>query len=841
MAIFKKKKDEQQKINVCQGITLSEAVQMTRMAGYQEVLVRGILEVLIVFGSVGGILSCVGLNYHMLVLFLADAVIAAYFSNLFRTGKIWLRDIGYVSYFIVFILAIFLLKSYANSGFYAMVNEFLNKITDYFMVDDVKVFSESMGNRAVTVPIAAIFVSSIEIIVLNIFLSTYMSIAAAVLMGVPVFILPLFFRLEPDVLYVILLCAGIFGVIVLKGSRHYKLVFDDRQFDTIEKKGRLKTIGYTQSGKIAAQITGVLLGIILLVLGVVNVAYPPDNFTYRFKNSTVKEKIEEPLGNLIMYGFEALRNRPNTGGIAEGQLGGVSSVITDGETDLELIFTPYSTDTIYLKAFVGDRYSVDHWEKDEGGMYPLPRVTDNNTKGENKVAEPDEAAGEAKSIESGRTIDKNGTPVLDKTDDAAHGKMDVVNISANPNYYYMPYYTLWDSDMESGYKNKNGIQRGQTQTYIYYPDYSYEADNNGQIKESYLEVPEENREVIAEFCREAGFGGSDEEIVQQVTAYFEENFPYTIHPGATPSGEDYVNYFLTKTKKGLCAHFASAATLIFRYYGIPARYCEGYAVDYNGVLDGKLFNEYHGDKVNGNRKEYDDYFTGENLLGRTDVMVVDVTDESAHAWVEVFIDGKWQVAETTPPAGEEEEQDDFWTRFGQYFFGDGEDDTQNYGAVDTSAIFSMENVRWVVMILAGIVAVAVLIFVIKLMSRKIKRMLSYHTDFVGDDVIAYYSYMCDYMRLARVGFDDADTHLKQSKLMLTRRGERVEDISPDRMSNALAISETVEELSYDNGIDMMSESLLDESARILDILKGVMVFIKKNTDKKKRIYAFFKL
>ena len=70
MAIFKKKKDEQQKINVCQGITLSEAVQMTRMAGYQEALVRGILEVLIVFGSVGGILSCVGLNYHMLVLFL---------------------------------------------------------------------------------------------------------------------------------------------------------------------------------------------------------------------------------------------------------------------------------------------------------------------------------------------------------------------------------------------------------------------------------------------------------------------------------------------------------------------------------------------------------------------------------------------------------------------------------------------------------------------------------------------------------------------------------------------------------------------------------------------------
>lgn len=838
MGIFKKT-EEKQKINVCQGITLAESVQMTRMARYQEVLVRGILEVLIVFGSVGGVLSCVGLNYHMLLLFIADAAIAAYFSNLFRTGKIWLRDIGYVSYFAIFILAIFLLKSYANSGFYAMVNELLNKITDYFMVDDVKVFSESIGNRAVTVPIAAIFVSSIEIIVLNIFLSTYMSITAAVLMGVPVFILPLFFRLEPDVLYVILLCAGIFGVIALKGSRHYRLVFDDRQFDTTEKKGRLKTIRYTQSGKIAAQITGVLLGIILLVLGIVNVAYPPDNFTYRFKNSSVKAKIEEPLGNLIMYGFEALRNRPNTGGIAEGQLGGVSSVITDGEPDLELIFTPYSTDTIYLKAFVGDRYSVDHWEKDEDGMYPQPQVAGDSTTGETKDAETDKAAGENKTTETGRRTGEPGVTVLDKTDEAAHGKMDVINIAANVNYFYMPYYTLWDSELESGYKNKSGIQRGQAKSYIYYPDYSYEAGSKAQIKDSYLEIPEANRAVIEEFCKEAGFGGTDEEIVQQVTEYFEENFPYTIHPGATPSGEDYVNYFLTTTKKGLCAHFASAATLIFRYYGIPARYCEGYAVDYNGVLDGKLFNEYYG--YNNNSKEYDDYFTGENQLGRTDVMVVDVTDESAHAWVEVYIDGKWQVAETTPPAGDEEEQDDFWTRFGQYFFGDGTDDTQNYGAVDSSAILSMDNVKWIVLFLASLLAVVILVFIIRLLVRKIKRILSYHTDFVGDDVIGYYTYMCDYMRLTRVGFDEADTHLKQSKLMLTGKGERVENLDPTRMSNALEISETVEELSYDNGIDMMSESLIDKSARIYNILKGVMVFVKNNTDLKKRIYAFFKL
>ena len=116
-------------------------------------------------------------------------------------------------------------------------------------------------------------------------------------------------------------------------------------------------------------------------------------------------------------------------------------------------------------------------------------------------------------------------------------------------------------------------------------------------------------------------------MVQQIHDYFQDNVPYTIRPGATPWRTDFVNYFLTENKKGYCAHFASAATLILRRMGIPARYCEGYAVSFSQVLDnGELLED----------ESYSNYFDGYNELGETAPVRVNVTDADAHAWVEVL-------------------------------------------------------------------------------------------------------------------------------------------------------------------------------------------------------------
>ncbi|MGN1106435.1 MAG: transglutaminase family protein, partial [Huintestinicola sp.] len=82
---------------------------------------------------------------------------------------------------------------------------------------------------------------------------------------------------------------------------------------------------------------------------------------------------------------------------------------------------------------------------------------------------------------------------------------------------------------------------------------------------------------------------------------------------------------LTDNKKGSCTHFDSAAALLCRSMGIPARYCEGFVIKEEDV---ESF------------PENDGYTT------------VSVPDSRAHAWVEVYIDGYgWLPFEATPGYG----------------------------------------------------------------------------------------------------------------------------------------------------------------------------------------------
>ncbi len=98
-----------------------------------------------------------------------------------------------------------------------------------------------------------------------------------------------------------------------------------------------------------------------------------------------------------------------------------------------------------------------------------------------------------------------------------------------------------------------------------------------------------------------------------VAAYLDGLAEYDPEAPVTPEGEDFVSYFLTESHRGYCMHFASAATLLLRYMGIPARYVTGYVADV--PASGK----------------------------------VSVPDSAAHAWVEIYLNGYgWEPVEVTP-------------------------------------------------------------------------------------------------------------------------------------------------------------------------------------------------
>ncbi len=89
-----------------------------------------------------------------------------------------------------------------------------------------------------------------------------------------------------------------------------------------------------------------------------------------------------------------------------------------------------------------------------------------------------------------------------------------------------------------------------------------------------------------------------------VADYVRNSGTYTLSPGKTPLGEDFVEYFLIKSHKGYCVHFASATTAILQALGIPARYVVGYRVE----------------------------------ITRPETWI-DVPRKTAHAWTEVYIKG----------------------------------------------------------------------------------------------------------------------------------------------------------------------------------------------------------
>ena len=137
------------------------------------------------------------------------------------------------------------------------------------------------------------------------------------------------------------------------------------------------------------------------------------------------------------------------------------------------------------------------------------------------------------------------------------------------------------------------------------------------VYEHYTDLDEETAERLAEILGEPE--GADTAQVKAKVLKLLAEFAYDENTVYNSEEGDFLSVFL-QDKTGWSVHYATAAALMFRYYGIPARYAEGYLVtpaDVEGIKAGEA---------------------------------VTVDSGHAHSWMEYYEDGLgWVPFETTGP------------------------------------------------------------------------------------------------------------------------------------------------------------------------------------------------
>ena len=173
---------------------------------------------------------------------------------------------------------------------------------------------------------------------------------------------------------------------------------------------------------------------------------------------------------------------------------------------------------------------------------------------------------------------------------------------------YLPYYPDTSTVLSEGaVKNTGGVLSYN------YQQYSRGSAASEETLRQCLQLPES----ASAWTESYAFSGStDTEIANRIGDFVRDSAQYDKSAPQMPDTEtDFARWFLEDSDSGFCVHFATAATVLLRANGIPARYVTGFLCQVKA---------------------------GEPAI---------VTSLQAHAWAEYYDRdlGEWQVLEATAP------------------------------------------------------------------------------------------------------------------------------------------------------------------------------------------------
>lgn len=321
--------------------------------------------------------------------------------------------------------------------------------------------------------------------------------------------------------------------------------------------------------------------------------------------------------------------------LPEGELSELGAWRPTEETALELRMS--EPQKLYLRGFVGENYTSTAWERAKGDT--LLNASDRfywlhqgGFYAQAQIGLAGNAAGK-----------KDNPPAT----------LEIRNISACKKRLFLPY-ALADTTLLDPMLIGDGwaAAEGEVYTLSYFPGsvpqwYEIQAelaagqDIGKKATLAYLDAEEAYSEyvfanylqltddAIGRFNQILGSEPASMTITQiktKIQSFLEENLHYSTS-AVTGSGKaDFADYLLSHGGSGYSVHYATIATLLLRYYGVPARYVEGYYLS-----------------------------ADEAAYCKADEPIA-LSESHAHAWTEYYLDGVgWMPFEVTPPYIDDEE------------------------------------------------------------------------------------------------------------------------------------------------------------------------------------------
>lgn len=209
---------------------------------------------------------------------------------------------------------------------------------------------------------------------------------------------------------------------------------------------------------------------------------------------------------------------------------------------------------------------------------------------------------------------------------------------------------------------------------------------NEFVYQNYLGVADMVKTSLKKHLKEDGWQTGEDhadygEVKEKIVYLLNKECTYEGEKQENWNGLDFVTEFLDGTKTGGDHAFAAAATILFRYYGIPARYAEGYLVT---KTDAALMK------------------AGEGYL---------LTGKAAHAWTEYYQDGVgWLPFEVIPSYMDQMEKIDEYQAFSSLSRGGGSEDENNNDETEEEEDEEEEAIDWLFVL--EIVLIVAIIFVL---------------------------------------------------------------------------------------------------------------------------------